>query len=67
MNRENTFAAKYRNSYFEYDTWGGADVRNFKKSVKKYYAVHLVNKVTTNEQINIALNRHSVLFGKSSG
>ncbi|KAE9531644.1 hypothetical protein AGLY_010850 [Aphis glycines] len=31
LNRENTFAAKHRNSYFEYDTWGGADNQNFKK------------------------------------
>ncbi|KAL5240345.1 hypothetical protein ACI65C_007755 [Semiaphis heraclei] len=32
LNRENPFGAKHRNSYFEYDTWGGgADDQNFKK------------------------------------
>lgn len=37
LNRENTFGAKHRQSYFEYDTWGGADDRHFKKSVKKIH------------------------------
>jgi len=31
LNRENAFGPKHRNSYFEYDTWGGADNQNFKK------------------------------------
>lgn len=39
LNRENTFAAKHRNSYFEYDTWAGADNRNFKKYVKYGFIV----------------------------
>lgn len=34
LNRENTFAAKHKNLYFEYETWGGGgDNRNFRKSV----------------------------------
>lgn len=40
LNRENTFMPKHRNSYFEYDTWAGADNRSFKKSVK-------TNKIVT--------------------
>lgn len=31
LNRENTFGSKHRNSYFEYDTWGGGDDQNFRK------------------------------------
>jgi hypothetical protein len=41
LNRENTLGAKHRNSYFEYDTWGGVDDRNFKKSVNSNIIVDL--------------------------
>lgn len=40
LNRENTFGAKHRKSYFEYDTWGGVDDRNFKKSVENITPLH---------------------------